>query len=139
MAISANDQYDMVWHDIWKQEEGGTTILRVCTFPERICDQLAIDHPGRRFCFTMDNLNIHHNPIITGLLISRGHDVLFRAPYWSVDGPMEYIFNTIHVYLLMFYNEVHDLDELNDILDHIIDVHLHMFSVYFHNVGFSRT
>ena len=49
--------------------------------------------------------------------------MFFRAPYWSVDGPMEYIFNTIHVFLLQFHNEVHDLDQLEATLDHIIDVH----------------
>ena len=139
MAISADDAYDMEWHWTWKQEEGGTTIWIVYSFFLQICDQLDIDHPGRRFCFTMDNLNIHHSPIIVTLLISRGHDVLYRAPYWSVDGPMEYVFNTIHVFLLMFYNAVHDLDELEVTLDHIIDVHVYNFSRYFHNVGFSMS
>lgn len=90
MTISADRNYNMKWHDIWPQDEGGTTIFRVYTCFERICIQLAIDWPGRQFCFTMDNLNIHKHPMILQLLRSRGYRILFRAPHWSVDGPMEY-------------------------------------------------
>ena len=138
MAISADPQYDMEWHDLWPQDEGGTTIHRVYTFFERITDQLAIDRPGRSFCFTMDNLNIHHHPMVLGLLRNRGHRYLFRAPYWSVDGPMEYIFNTIHTHLLVYYNDIHDLDKLENVL-HLIIARLSLFDRYFAHVGFPNT
>ena len=55
MAISADGNYNMAWHDIWPQEEGGTDVYRVYTFFGRVIDRLTIDHPGRSFCFTMDN------------------------------------------------------------------------------------
>ena len=64
MAISANPNYGMEWHKLWPQEEGGTNLFRMYTFIERIIDQLAIDWPVHSFCFTMDNLNIHHNPVL---------------------------------------------------------------------------
>ena len=86
----------------------------------------------------MDNLNIHHNPIVLGLITGRGHRYLFRAPYWSVDGPMEYVFNTTHVHLLMYYNEVHTLDDLENALE-LIFASLHGFARYFHHVGFPNT
>jgi len=89
MAISADPAYDMEWHDIWPQEEGGTDIYRVYIFFERIIYRLANDHPGWSFCFTMDNLNTHKHPMVLGLITGGGHRYLFRAPYWSVDGPME--------------------------------------------------
>ena len=73
MAVSADPAYDMEWHDYWPQEEGGTNLFRVYMFFERIIDQLDIDHPGRSFCFTMDNLNIHHNQMLLDLFTSRGH------------------------------------------------------------------
>lgn len=38
MAVSADDVYDMEWHDLWPQTEGGTTIYKVYTFFEQITD-----------------------------------------------------------------------------------------------------
>ena len=32
MAISADPAYNMEWHDMWPQEEGGTDVYRVCFF-----------------------------------------------------------------------------------------------------------
>jgi hypothetical protein len=120
MAISADPQLNMEWHDIWPQGEGGTTVFRYYVFLERIIAWLAEHWPGRSFCFTADNLNVHHDENIIDLITSNGHRYLFRAPYWAVDGPMEYIFNTLHVHLLVYYGEVNDLDELEGILDTII-------------------
>ena len=54
MAISADRSYNMEWHDIWPQEEGGTDVNRAYTFFRRVIDRLTIDHPGWSFCFTMD-------------------------------------------------------------------------------------
>jgi hypothetical protein len=90
MAISADRNYDMEWHEPWPQEEGGTNLFMMYTFIERIMDQLVIDWPaGCSFCFTMDNLNIHHNPVLLQMIASQGHMYLVRAPYWSVDGPTD--------------------------------------------------
>jgi hypothetical protein len=57
MAICANLHYNMEWHNIWPQEEGGTELFSLYAFFFRGIAQLAINHPGRSFCFTMDNLN----------------------------------------------------------------------------------
>ena len=43
----------------------------------------------------MDNLNSHINGAVVGLIHLYGHGVVFRAPYWPVDGAIEFIFNTI--------------------------------------------
>lgn len=135
MAISADPDYDFEWHEHWEQEEGGTNLYRMYTFIEGIINQLAIDRPGRSFCFTMDNLNVHHHPILLDLITSRGHRYLFRAPYWSVDGPMEYIFNAIHTHLLMHFRGIEDLAALGNRLDVIIP-QLNGFLKYFLHVGF---
>ena len=49
MAISADCNYDMEWHELWPQEEDGTNLFRMKTFIERIIDQLAIYWPGCSF------------------------------------------------------------------------------------------
>jgi hypothetical protein len=57
----------------------------------------------------MDNLNIHHSSVLLNLIASWGHRYLFRAPYWSVDGLMEYMFNTIHTLLLQHFCTIDNL------------------------------
>jgi hypothetical protein len=138
MGVSADRNYDMEWHDLWPQEEGGTNLYRVLLFFDRIMDQLENDHPNRSFCFTMDNLNIHHNQILLNRITIRGHKYLFRAPYWSVDGPMEYIFNTIHTHLLQHFRQISDLVELENVIHEII-ANLTNFQRYFFHVGFPDT
>ena len=135
MAVSADPAYDMEWHDYWRSDEGGTNLFRLLEFYERILDRLDQDWPGRSFCFTMDNLNIHKNPIFLHLIMSRGHRYLFRAPYWSVDGPMEYVFNTFHVYLLFFFRNIEDIDDLCNKID-VVAVQMGNFIRYFLHVGF---
>jgi hypothetical protein len=140
MAISADRNYDMEWHEPWPQEEGGTNLFRMYTFIERIIDQLAIDWPGCSFCFTMDNLNIHHNPVLLQMIASRGHRYLFRTPYWSVDGmdhgPVEYVFNMIHTLLLQYFCTIDDLPVLGNRIDTVI-AQMTNFKNYFLHVRLS--
>ncbi len=120
MAISADQHYDMEWHNYWHQEEGGTNLFWMYTFIEGIIDQLAFDRPGRSFCFTMDNLNVHYSPVLLQMIASQGHRYLFRAPYWSVDGPMEYVFNSIHTLLLQHFHTIDELTVLGNRIDTVI-------------------
>jgi hypothetical protein len=113
----------MEWHKLWPQEEGGTNLFRMYTFIESIIDQLVINWPGHTFCFTMDNLNIHHSHILLHMIASWGHRYLLRAPYWSVDsvdGSMEYVFNMIHTLLLQYFGTINDLDILGNRIDMVI-------------------
>ena len=86
----------------------------------------------------MDNLNIHKHPMILDLIEEGGHRIVFRAPYWSCDGPIEYVFNTIYMKLQMDDDgAVTDLDELMQKLDDIIFVMVDAsFYPYFYHVGF---
>ena len=76
------------------------------------------NYPGRSFLFTMDNLNIHKHLLI--LIEEAGHRVVFRAPYWSCDGAIEYAFNTIHTFLEMNDDEMEDVDALENRMNLII-------------------
>lgn len=135
LAITGDEQYNQTWHEIWEGE--GTTYAIFYRFIERILDQLDHDHPGRSFCFTMDNLNIHHNPQILEMIAEKGHCYVFRAPYWSCDGAIEYVFSTIHSFLLFFYPDLDSMDDLEDAIESIIGNDLGLFSCYFRHVGFS--
>ena len=60
----------------------------------------------------MDNLNIHKHPNILDLIYDVSHKLVFRAPYWSCDGAIKYLFNTIHVKLLMNDSSIAIVEDL---------------------------
>ena len=118
-------------------DEGGTNLWRFYSFMSDFIDWLAVNRPNRSFCFTMDNLNIHKNPIILNLIHNAGHRVVFRAPYWSCDGPIEYVFNTIHYKLQMEEEGKDSVEDLMYLVDDIIfEITGHSFYQYFIHVGF---
>jgi hypothetical protein len=45
--------------------------------------------------FICDNFAAHHNPLITLLINNNQHRLVFRAPYFPVDGLIEYFFNYV--------------------------------------------
>lgn len=122
------------WRDMWQNE--GTTVERMLAFINHILSTLPHGDEGCRYCFVMDNLSSHKDPCIAAAIHSRGHRLAFRAPYYAIDGPIEYIFNTIQ-------------HELNIRLPHISEESLveeihrairseHEFQRYFRHCGFWR-
>ena len=133
LAISGDENDPMRWHDVWMN--GGTTIAKFADFIQLILDDLALRHPGRVFCFTMDNLNSHKNPIVLNKIINAGHQYAFRAPYWPVDGAIEYVFNTIQTRLQAYFNRLVDMAALQNRINLIIAT-FGSFHRYFIHVGF---
>ncbi len=83
----------------------------------------------------MDNLNLHKHPMTITLVYLHGHRVVFWAPYWSCDGAIEYIFNTLQTELQM---EINGLDSVFQLV-HRINViigGMPSFKRYFIHVGF---
>ena len=81
---------------------------------------LARNRPGNSFCLTIDNMNSRKCPSILNLIGDNGHEVVFRALYWSCDGAIEYVFNTIQTKLQMDYEGVTHVDDLILKIDDII-------------------
>jgi hypothetical protein len=82
----------------------------------------------------MDNLLAHHNQMVVQMIHAYGHRVVFRAPYWPVDGPIEHVFNTIEGALA---RRMYQIDGLNDVTTHVLAVIRQMpnFVNYFLNCG----
>ena len=133
LAISGDPIHNMRWHEMWL--EGGTTIVRFQAFIQRILNDLATNFPGRSFVFTMDNLNVHKNPLILNAIHNAGHRYVFRSPYWPVDGAVEYVFNTIQTRLQVYFNKLRTIGELRNRLNLIIGA-IPSFRKYFRHVGF---
>ena len=92
-AISGDNANCMRWIEIWMN--GGTTTIRFYDFIKKISIDLDANFPGQSFLFTMGNLKVHKNPIILSILHNIGHRYVFCAPYWPVNGAVEYVFNTV--------------------------------------------
>ena len=137
MGISGDDDDPFEFHQQFS--EGGTTLWRFYSFMVDFIDWLDVNRPGRTFCFTMDNLNIHRHATIINLIEDAGHRIVFRAPYWSCDGAIEYVFNTLHMKLQMDDdNRASTVEELIDKIDDIIfAMSIVGFAAYFEHVGFS--
>jgi hypothetical protein len=134
MAISGDGTNPYSFHR--QYTEGGTDLARFYTFMRDLIADLQTRFPGRRFTFTMDNLNIHRHNLILNMIRDAGFRVVFRAPYWSYDGAIEYVFNTIHTYLEMDNGLVmENIDALVNRINLIIGS-MDSFRRYFLHVGF---
>ena len=130
MGISGDIQDPFEFHQMFS--EGGTDLYRFYTFMEEFIDWLALNHPGQTFCFTMDILNIHKHPLVLDLIENSGHRIVFHAPYWSCDGAIEYVLNTIQVKLKIADHGAETADDLiNEIDDIIFDMVDQSFHPYF--------
>ena len=69
------------------------------------------------------------------VIYQAGHRVVPRAPYWPVDGAIEYVFNTLQVLLCVNLREIKDNDDLINHIQNII-ANFERFTEYFHHVGF---
>ena len=133
MGISGSAQNPFSFHRLYP--DGGTDLLRFYEFMRDFIDYLQTHHNGRAFVFTMDNLNIHKHPTILNMINNAGYRVVFRAPYWSCDGPIEYVFNTIQTHLQMQSNAVMDSAALENEINRIIG-NFGSFKRYFLHVRF---
>ena len=132
LAISGDAQAGR-WFETWQNE--GTTIFRFIDFIQRILNDIGPGTAQRRFCFTMDNLNVHTNGHVVNLILSRGHRVVFRAPYCAADGAIEYVFNAIESELRVDSPNITDMPSLERRMIGIIRS-IPVFTPFFNHVGF---
>ena len=83
----------------------------------------------------MDNLLVHTNANIFGEILAVGHRYVFRAPYYPVDGPIEYVFNTIENALAYRMHEINTVGDLNTHVRAIVR-QMPSFVNYFTNCGY---
>ena len=89
----------------------------------------------RRRMFNMDNLSLHHSLQTATIIHNAGHRLAFRAPYYSVDGPIEYVFNTIQCALRINNHLISDGSSLIDEMRNAI-ANTETFELYFIHCGF---
>jgi hypothetical protein len=122
------------WVETWN--DGGTTIVRVYDFVQDILNDIGMATPNNFYVFTMDNLNSHRNVAVITLIHTYGHGVVFRAPYWAVDGSIEFVFNTIQTLLRSKLSEINNDNDLLQAIHQTIQGKVD-FGPYFRKVGFN--
>lgn len=60
----------------------------------------------------MDNLNSHHENQVAAMIHAAGHRVVFHAPYYAVDCPIEYVFNTLQGMLTVAIYQIKNENDL---------------------------
>ena len=121
------------WTKLWL--EGGTTVDRMMEFVLEILEDLGPATADNWYCFTMDNLNSHRNVGLIALIHAYGHGVAFRAPYYAVDGAIEFVFNNLQTLIRSRLYEVKDGNTLIAVINQSIQS-MENFAPYFENVGF---
>jgi len=123
------------WAETW--QNGGTTVERYLAFVNRILDDLGPGVEGKQYCFTMDNLRSHQSAAVAAAIHARGHRLAFRAPYYPIDGPIEYVFNTLQ------HEMTQRMPHIESETDFLRELHKALrlqknFQPYFRRCGFWR-
>jgi hypothetical protein len=113
----------------------GTDLQFFIDFIQEILNDIGPGTAQRRRCFLMDNLVTHHHPLISQMIITAGHRISYRAPYYPVDGPIEYVFNTIQQELGHRMHFIHDLPSLHAHISAVV-ASLYDFRQYFLHCGY---
>jgi transposase len=118
------------------EQRPGTDIHFFYAFIFDMIQQIGPGAQGNRRCFTMDNLTAHKHPTVLNLIVASGHRFSFRAPYYPVDGPIEYVFHTVQYQLTINMHNIYTHQHLyNDIFAVINGIQ--NFVPYFQGVGFT--
>ena len=118
------------------EQRAGPSALDFLEFVERILGDIGPGTAQRRRCFTFDNLTAHTNQAVVYAILAAGHRVVFRAPYYPVDGAIEYVFNSIQQQLTYRVHDILTEVDLEDGVRAIIGAMIN-FVNYFYNVGFT--
>jgi hypothetical protein len=93
----------------------GTTTMDTYDFLQNIINQLGmggINATTGTHTFICDNFTSHKSPIVHLLVNSNQHRLIFRAPYYPCDGPIEYFFNHLQQQLSLEMYRVKDVADL---------------------------
>ena len=122
------------WARTWV--DGGTTIHTMYEFLEGVLNDIGHATPQNWMLFTMDNLSAHRNEAIVALIHLYGHGIAYRAPYYAVDGAIEYFFNTLQTMLRSNLHRIQDENALLQVMYQCIQS-VDTFENYFIKVGFT--
>ena len=113
----------------------GTDIVTFANFIQAVLNRIGPGAPGNCRCLTFDNLTAHKHPVVLQMILNAGHRFALRAPYYPVDGPIEYVFNVSAGKLI---RDMHRIRNNQDLVEHMMAAinSFPDFVGFFHGVGF---
>lgn len=127
--------------DGWKWykfvENSGTDVTLFVSLIKEILTDLGPWVPGqKRYCFTLDNLNVHRHAQVINSILLAGYRIVFRVFYLSsLDGAIELVFNTYEGKLKKRNFKIHNDANLVHEMQSIIHS-LGALQPYFHKIGY---
>ena len=132
LPICGDDVGRMRWHK--QLMDGGTTIERVYDFIYHLLNDFAQNLLADHLC-SQWIISACTKTLILNALLNSGHRYVFRAPFWPVDGAVEYVFNSIQSKLRIYFNRLETMDNLRNRINLAVGG-THSFHRYFEHVGF---
>ena len=89
----------------------------------------------------MSAFHSFRHPLVLQAIRQAGHRLVFRSPYWSVDGTIEYLFNTIQagltnlLYKVFVGDAVEVIENLKNQIRRLVRLQRD-YVKYFEHVGF---
>jgi hypothetical protein len=118
-------------------KEAGTGVAAFDQFVANIVASLPSPaNGGVQRTFMWDNLSAHLNAQVYNTVTAAGHRVLRRPPYRPVDGPIEYVFNTLQGEISRRIGEIQDDNSFVAVIRDVI-TNLTGFDAYFVNCGYT--
>ena len=94
----------------------GTDIVVFANFVQRLINMIGPGADGNRQCFTFDNLTAHKHPVVLQMILNVGHWFALRAPYYPINGSIEYVFNALQKKLT---TDMHEIQNNADLQTHV--------------------
>ena len=116
-------------------KKAGTDVVTFANFIQAVIHRVGPGGGNNCRCFTFDNLTAHKHPVVLQMMLNAGHRYALRAPYYPVDGPIEYVFNAIGNKLTTNMHEIRDEAALTNHMWAAINSFDH-FEGFFRKVGF---
>ena len=120
----------------------GTGVIDTYHFLQNIINNIGIGGVNaagvnNTHTFICDNLTAHHNALIRLLINNNQHRLVFRAPYYPVDDPIEFFFNHLQQQLTHELHNVHTQQELHQAIIEICQRCGGQFDRYFAHCGYA--
>jgi transposase len=97
------------------ERKSGTTAIDFADFIAEVITQIPLANVNRKL-FLWDNLSAHHSALVTNTVDVSGHGRRARPAYRPEDGPIEYVFNTLHQELCArMYTIVNEIDLIREV------------------------
>ena len=126
-----------MWLDV--SLRAGASVIDIHDFLEDIINDIGhggvvggVDNTHAFFC---DNLTSHMNALIWLLIECNSHRLVFRAPHYSVDGPIECFLNHPQQQLTMELHKVRTADDLQQAIFQICQRAQGQFDRHFAHCG----